>query len=106
MKGWFTPVEEEEAPDGEYVVLNFKDDDLRLDFFYAPGGYARLISGDRTTLYQAMWTDDDISYAEVMQGWYYAALEAAGVKSADESQGENRGVFLNDDGVLCRQDNQ
>ena len=93
MKGWFTPVEEEEAPDGEYVVLDFKDDDLRLDFFYAPGGYARLISGDRTTLYQAMWTDDDISYAEAMQGWYYAALEAAGVKSADESQGENGGVF-------------
>ena len=53
-----------------------------------------------------MWTDDDISYAEAMQGWYYAALEAAGVKSADESQGENGGVFLNDDGVLCRQDNQ
>ena len=104
MKGSFTPADKEEAPDGEYVEVNFADDDTRLDFFFAPGAYARLISGDRTTLYQAMWTDDHISYADVMQAWYYAALEAAGVKSAEESRESNGGLFLNDDGELSWQD--
>ena len=27
-----------ETPDGEYVALNFPDDGVRLDFFFAPGG--------------------------------------------------------------------
>ena len=40
-----------------------------------------MVSGERTTLYQAMWTDDHISFAEAMQEWYYAALEKAGVKT-------------------------
>lgn len=81
MKACFTPVDEDEIPDGEYVVLNFTDDDVRLDFFFAPGAYVRMVSGERTTLYQAMWTDDHISFAEAMQEWYYAALEKAGVKT-------------------------
>ena len=80
MQGWFMPADGDEAPDGEYVVLNFEDEDMRLDFFFAPGGYARITSGDRTTLYQAMWSDDDTSYAETMQQWYYAALDANGVR--------------------------
>ena len=84
MQGWFMPSDGDEAPDGEYVVLNFEDEDTRLDFFFAPGGYARLISGDRTTLYQAIWSDDTVSYAEVMQEWYYAAVEKNGSKPADE----------------------
>ena len=79
MRGWFMPAEGEETPNGEYVVLNFEDDDARLDFFFAPGGYVRLISRDRTTLYQAMWTDDSESFAEAMQEWYYAAIEKAGI---------------------------
>lgn len=84
MNGYFYD-SEDEAPDGEYVVLNFPGDDVRIDFFFAPGGYARVVSGSSERMYQAAWCDDNISYAEAMQGWYYAACEAAGVKDADDS---------------------
>lgn len=73
----------EEAPDGEYVVLGFPEQDMRLDFFFAPGGCVRLVSGDRETLFRADWYDEDFSIAEFMQGWYYAAAEKAGVKEPD-----------------------
>ena len=85
MQGWFWETDPEWTPDGEYVALSFPDEDVRLDFFFAPDAYIRVISGDYETLYQAMWYDDSISYAEAMQGWYYAAAERAGVKAPDES---------------------
>ena len=85
MQGLFSSVEGGEAPDGEYIVLNFPDDDVRIDFFFAPDAYARVTSGGSETLYQAAWWDDDISYADAMRGWYYAAAEKAGVKSADNA---------------------
>ena len=37
------------------------------------------------TLYQATLTIDNISYADIMQGWYYAAAEQQGLKAPDES---------------------
>ena len=74
-----------ETPDGEYVALNFPDDGVRLDFFFAPGGYVRCVSGDYEALYQASWEDDNATCAEAMQGWYYAAAEHAGVKPIDAS---------------------
>jgi predicted small lipoprotein YifL len=76
---------EDEAPDGEYVVLNFPDEDVRVDFFFAPDNYVRIVSGDRETIYQAVWGVDNISCAEAMQGWYYALAERAGVRQADKS---------------------
>ena len=85
MQGWFSYADRQEAPDGEYVVLNFPDEDYRVDFFFAPGAFARIVSGDRETIYQAMWEDDSVSFTEAMQGWYYAAAEKAGVKPADEN---------------------
>ncbi len=84
MKGYFMEVEDE-APDGEYVVLSLPDEDVRVDFFFAPEAYARVVSGDRETVYQAAWWDDNISYAEAMQGWYYALAEKAGVRQPDRS---------------------
>lgn len=74
-----------ETPDGEYVALNFPDDGVRLDFFFAPGGYVRYVSGDYEALYQAAWVDDNVTCAEAMQGWYYAVAELAGVKPLDRS---------------------
>lgn len=83
MSGWFVDAEPDaEAPDGEYVVLNFPDEDYRVDFFFAPGSWARVVSGDSETLYQAAWYDEDRSYAEAMQEWYHAAAEQAGVKTS------------------------
>lgn len=72
-----------ETPDGEYVVLNLPERNVRLDFFFAPGGYVRLVSGDSERLYQVMLVDDEHSLAQTMQDWYYAAAEHAGVKTPD-----------------------
>lgn len=83
MQGFFGEVDDE-APDGEYVVLTFPDEDVRIDFFFAPGAYARVISDGRETIYQAAWQDDDVSCAEAMRGWYYAAAESAGVREHDD----------------------
>ena len=82
MGGWFNYSDAKEAPDGEYVVLNFPDENTRVDFFFAPGAYARIVSGDRETLFQAAWVDDNMSYAEIMQEWYYSAAEHAGIREA------------------------
>ena len=43
------------------------------------------MSGDYEALYEAAWEDDNITYAEAMQGWYYAVAELAGVKPFDMS---------------------
>ena len=80
MQGWFWDVDPEETPDGEYVVLSFPDEDLRLDFFFAPGDYVRVVSGDSERLYQAVLRDGDDSCAELMQRWYYDAAQLAGLK--------------------------
>ena len=85
LHGYFGDTDATEAPDGEYVVLEFPDEDVRIDFFFAPDAYARVTSGGQETLYQAAMWDDNVSYAEAMQSWYYALAEKAGAKSADES---------------------
>lgn len=82
LQGYFWETDLAETPDGEYVVLNFPEENVRLDFFFAPGAYARVVSGEHERLYQAGWYDDDYSYADSMQEWYYAAAELAGVKPA------------------------
>ena len=84
LHGGFTETDDE-APDGEYVVLSFPDEDLRLDFFFAPGGYVRAVSGSEERLYQAGWYDESVSYAEAMQGWYYALAEKEGLREHDGS---------------------
>ena len=93
LHGYFTETDMAEKPDGDFIALNFPDDDIRLEFFFAPGGYARVVSGDEETLYQAAWTDDDVSYAEAIQGWYYAVAELSGLKSPDESLSAYYGVW-------------
>ena len=93
MHSYFDFAESDKAPDGEYVVLSFPDDNVRLDFFFAPGNYVRVVTEDKETLYHALWFDDAISSAEVMQGWYYAVAELAAVKPFDESLSHFYGVW-------------
>lgn len=85
MQRGFFHADPGETPDGEYVVLNLPEEDVRLDFFFAPGSYVRVVSKDWETLYQAVMYDEDVSCAEAMHGWYYAAAEQAGVRTPDES---------------------
>lgn len=82
MQGRFTETDADETPEGEYITLDFPEMNLRADFFFAPGGYARAVSWGRETLYQATEYDDDVSFAEIMQDWYDAAAEQAGIRPA------------------------
>lgn len=79
LDGNFVEVEDAEAPDGEYVVLNFPDDDVRFDFFKADPNLVREIRGDYETFYERS-LHDDISNTDVMQEWYYAIAEKEGKK--------------------------
>ncbi|MCR5833418.1 MAG: hypothetical protein K6G55_02015 [Selenomonadaceae bacterium] len=66
-------IAEEEAPDGEYVVLNFPKSNERYDFFFMPGkeNYVRKVYMDgQEMLYKIEFADDTIKASEVMHNWY------------------------------------
>lgn len=73
----FQYVDGEEAPDGEYVVLNIPEDGMRYDFFFMDGyqNYVREVWGEgdgEYSLYKAVFADDTLSATEVMEDWYHA----------------------------------
>ena len=79
LAGNFEEVENKEAPDGEYVVLNFPDEDVRFDFFRADTNLVREVRGDYETIYKRVlpgYTDN----TEVMESWYLTIAEQAGKK--------------------------
>ena len=82
---WEDWSDELEAPDGEYMVLNIPEENMRIDFFWGDPSIARITRDGEERLCQATWYDDNISYAEAVHGWYYAAAEKAGLKEADTS---------------------
>ena len=93
MQGFFYEIQPEDLPEGdinylsgEYLVLGFPDEKVYLRFHPVEGGYVTIVNGDdEETIYQAAWTDENVSYYEAMLGWYYAAAEKAGKKPHDDS---------------------
>ena len=74
-------VDLKETPEGEYVVLAFPDENLRFDFFRAPGGenYVREVRKDEgAVLYKATFADGVTKASEVMQRWYWALAARRG----------------------------
>ena len=75
---------EEEAPDGEYAVLTFPDDDIRFDFFFAEGGenYIRQVwnNEENEELYKVTFADSEKKASAIMQEWYDEIAAAAGKK--------------------------
>ena len=70
-------VDGEEAPDGEYVVLNFPEIGCRFDFFRMEGkeNYIRWVWGeDYELLYRAVFDDEAVKASEVMSEWYDALV--------------------------------
>ena len=64
-----------EAPDGEYVVLNFPDEHLRYDFFLAEGGenLIRQVWGENyenEQLFKVTFADTSKKASAIMQEWY------------------------------------
>ena len=78
---YFEEMYDEEAPDGEYIVLTFPDEDIRFDFFYAENGENTVRAvwewGDGgEELYKAVFEDKTLSTTEIMQEWYNALVNS------------------------------
>ena len=71
----FTPLRNEEAPDGEYLVLDFPDINLRFDFFFMEGkeNYIRQVwfNGEHELLYKAEFKDENLKASEIMNDFYH-----------------------------------
>lgn len=65
---------DEEAPDGEYVVLSFPEDDIRFDFFLSSGkeNYIRQVWSNEQNemLYKAVFADENVKATDVMHDLY------------------------------------
>lgn len=74
----YIPKPDEEAPDGEYVVLDFPEINLRFDFFLMDGkeNYIRQVwfNGEHELMYKAEFKDESIKTAEVMKDFYHAMV--------------------------------
>lgn len=80
----FKYLPDKEAPDGQYVVLNFPDDDVRLDFFFLDGkeNYVRMVWGDDKfeELLLAEFDDEGIKASTIMNDLYHAMARANGLR--------------------------
>lgn len=83
MDAGYFETEWDEAPDGEYVTLAFPDEDVRFDFFLSEDNLVRAVSGGYEAWYVTWLYDEYITYADIMQGWYYALAEQSGVREPD-----------------------
>lgn len=79
LGGGFVEVEDAEAPDGEYVVLNFPDEGIRFDFFTADKNIVREVHGDYEVIYERA-TEGRMTNTEAMEWWYDALAKEAGKK--------------------------
>ncbi len=80
LEGTFVEVQDMEAPNGEYVVLNFPKDEVRFDFFIANKNIVREIRGEYETIYKRGLEGGEEENTDIMQEWYYALAEEAGKK--------------------------
>ena len=72
-------VQEDETPDGEYVVLSFPKENCRLDFFLLSGkeNYVRYVCDDKhAVLFLADFADKETRASTVMKKWYDALVNA------------------------------
>ena len=74
----YQPIHDGEAPDGEYVVLDFPKENIRFDFFFMDGyeNYVRQVwfNGEHELLYKAEFQDETIKASEVMNDFYHAVV--------------------------------
>ncbi|MBQ9493128.1 MAG: hypothetical protein IJR54_05265 [Oscillibacter sp.] len=83
LDGGFFVTEPDEVPEEPSVVLAFPEEDLRFEFFSSQGNVVRETSGDSVTFYENFLYDENMTFADVMQAWYYALAEKAGRRERD-----------------------
>ena len=77
----YEPVYDEEAPDGEYIILEFPEEKVRFDFFSGGKNLIRerisLDDGEEyDVLYCAVFEDNDKTAYDIMQEWCQAIASA------------------------------
>ena len=79
LDGLTVEVSDVPSPDGEYLVLNFPDDETRFDFFPREGmeHLVRMVGYNGETMFELTYSDDTKA-ADVMQEWYDALVAANG----------------------------
>ncbi len=70
-----------EAPDGEYVVLNFPEEGQRFDVFSADGNLIRRVTDWGEYYMRATYEDEGVKLFDVLQEWYFALAAAHGLGS-------------------------
>ena len=72
----FQWVDNAQTPDGEYIVLNLPEEEVRYDFFLGgDGSYVREVRGEYETLYRA---ENGADACSPMREWYDALVKANG----------------------------
>ena len=79
LEGNFEEVENAEAPDGEYIVLNFPDEGVRYDFFTADRNLVREVRDDYEIMYKRVY-EGSVTNTDAMEGWYLDLAEQSGKK--------------------------
>ena len=93
LDGGFFRTEHDEPPAGERIVLSFPEEDLRFEFFKTQGDLVQETRGEDVTFYETFLYDEDLSFADVVQGWYNALAEQAGVREHDAAADAFAGVW-------------
>ena len=99
----FQYLHDREVPDGEYVVLNFPEDDIRFDFFLMDG-HENIIrqvwaDGKFEQLYEAVYEDGVTKASEVMLDFYHAIAQFRGLY--DPNAGNIIGTFADNVAGRC-----
>ncbi len=93
----YEPLYGEETPDGEYVTLDFPDDDMRFDFFLLDGkeNLVRQVwfHGEDEMMYRAVFEDESKTASGIMLDLYHMLAQYAGLY--DPSADQITGTWMN-----------
>ena len=84
-----------EMPDGDYIAIDFPDDDIRFDFFLAKGSrniYRQVWSGNEQ-YFELHFSDGETSAADVMLEWYDALAAADSMRELGYSPDDLIGIW-------------
>ena len=77
----FQNVDLEEAPDGEYIVLNFPEEGQRFDVFSADGNLVRRVTEWGEYYIRASYEAEGVRLFDILQEWYSVLASAHGLSS-------------------------
>jgi hypothetical protein len=80
---------DEEAPEGEYIVLTFPEENIRFDFFLAEGKeyLFRLVNADETEeMFKAIPPENAANINEVMAAWSDSLADFLGLAAPIEAE--------------------